>query len=72
MFSQTSEAIVYTSELEEFRLRVVPVKATAYYNCTYAFSSAQEMVEKTQDAIDLTLLHLSLGEFAFHPISHLK
>lgn len=72
--STTPEAEVFTSDQGEYLLSVVPKHTNYPYHCTYQFDSAQEMVERTDAAIELTLLNmgLSLGEFAFLPISHLK
>lgn len=72
--SATAEADVFTSDQGEYLLSVVPTQTNKPYHCTYQFESAQEMVERTDAAIELTLFNmgLSLGEFAFHPISPLK
>jgi len=69
-----NDADVYSSDNQEFALRIVPRHTKAAFYCTFHFSSVQEMVERTDAAIDLTLeqMVLGLGEFAFHPISPLK
>ncbi len=72
--SQTEEAEVFASEKEDFALTVAPSLSAMPFNCLYRFSSAQEMIERTDSAIEITVheLGLSLGGFAFRPLSHIK
>lgn len=73
--SENEEAAVYASEREDFTMAVVPA-GKAPYSCNYRFSSAQEMIERTDSAIELTIQNFltaqSLGQFAFHKHSPLK
>jgi hypothetical protein len=50
--SQTADAKIF--ENEGFQLRIQPL-AAANFSCDYSFSSAQELVEKTADAVALTM-----------------
>lgn len=72
--SSNNEASVYASEREDFTMAVVP--SDAFYSCTYRFHSAQEMIELTESAIEMTLLNYSTaqrpGGFAFPSHSPLK
>ena len=70
----TDSAAVFSSESQEFVLRIMPLQANPAFSCMYRFSSVQEMIERTDAAIELTLgqVALGLGGFAFHPISPLK
>lgn len=74
--SENEEAAVYASEREDFAMAVVPLKTGASYSCNYRFASAQEMIERTDSAIELTIQSFltaqSLGQFAFHKHSPLK
>lgn len=75
--SENEDASVYASEREDFAMAVVPSSKTATpYSCNYRFSSAQEMIERTDSAIELTIQNFltaqSLGQFAFHTHSPLK
>lgn len=60
---------IFTDETKEFRVQVSSLKN---YSCSFKFSSAQEMIEQTDSAIELTALYQSLGEFALRPMSHIK
>lgn len=72
--AETESANVFASEKTEFALKVVPHAASQSFNCAYQFSSAQEMTERMDSAIEIAILELgqSLGSFAFPPISNLK
>ena len=72
--SQTEEAAVFASEHEDFALKVVPLNTKEAFNCGYRFASAQEMIERTDSAIEITIheLGLSLGTFAFPASTPLK
>ncbi len=72
-FSSTPTSTAFTSDQNEFALLIVShAQNTPSFACQFQFSSAQEMVERTEAASELTLLHQSLGEFAFRPLSHIK
>jgi hypothetical protein len=60
LLEKTEKAQAYARESETYDLRVVPATDSTY-SCYYRFSSAQEMYEKTPDAIDLTIHRLSQG-----------
>jgi hypothetical protein len=72
--SETEDAVVLISDKEEFLMRVMPTARQDGYVCSFKFASAQEMVERTDSAIAITLIHLgqSLGEFAFLSTSPVK
>ncbi|MGE3760454.1 MAG: hypothetical protein AB7H97_22000 [Pseudobdellovibrionaceae bacterium] len=74
--SENEEAAVYASEREDFAMAVVPLSISTPYSCNYRFNSAQEMIERTDSAIELTIQNFltaqSLGQFAFHKHSPLK
>lgn len=72
VIQETNAARVLASENDEFQMRVMPKASAADYHCDYRFNSAQELYEKSASAIELTLLHFGLGEFAFRPMTHLK
>lgn len=55
--SQTPAATVYAHETGDFEMRVLPTESE-HFACDYRFSSAQEMYEKTNAAIDLTVANL--------------
>jgi len=73
---ETPKAGLYTHDLSTFELRVVPMEQSPLqqFSCVYRFASDEELTEKTQAAVELTVFYLGLspGGFAFHPISHLK
>lgn len=58
---ETDEARVYLNDLQDFEMQVIPNHGDTTFKCVYRFSSAQEMVEKTQAAIDLTLAKMTLS-----------
>jgi hypothetical protein len=72
--SSNEDAVVYASEREDFSMAVVPSEAP--YSCNYRFHSAQEMIELTDSAIEITLQNYSMaqrpGAFAFPTDSPLK
>ena len=72
--SSNDDAAVYASEREDFSMAVVP--ADAPYSCNYRFTSAQEMIELTDSAIEVTLQSYSMaqrpGAFAFPTHNLLK
>ena len=70
MVSRTDSARIYASEIEEFTMKVKLQGGT--FSCAFRFNSAQEMIEQTPAAIDLTVLHQSLGEFAFPSVTLVK
>ena len=72
--SETEEARVYLNDEGMYEMQVISNKGDTTFKCMFRFSSAQEMVEKTEDAVDLTLYYMgqSLAQFAFHPISLVK
>jgi hypothetical protein len=72
VIQETPQAVVKASETENYQVHVESKLEPAGFSCQYQFDSAQEMYETSKAAIDLTLLHQSLGEFAFRPLSHLK
>lgn len=72
VIQDTPEAVVTASESDNYQMRVESRLRPAGFSCQYKFDSAQEMYETSLAAIELTLLHQSLGGFAFRPLSHLK
>lgn len=60
--SRSDAAIVYISERSDYAMRVDLLEGPEASGCRFRFHSAQEMVERTEDAVEYTLLHLSLGE----------
>lgn len=72
--SETEDARVYLNDEGLYEMQVISNKGDTAFKCMFRFSSAQEMVEKTEDAVDLTLYYMgqSLAQFAFHPISPVK
>ncbi len=59
--SETDNADVYSNDSIDFTLRVVPRMTQGSFHCTYQFASVQEMIERTESAIDLTLEQIALG-----------
>ncbi len=59
--SKTDVAEVYSNDALDFTLRVVPLNADGSFHCTFQFASVQEMMEKTESAVDLTLEQMALG-----------
>jgi len=59
--SETEMAEVYGNDALDFTLRVVPRSTAGSFHCTYQFSSVQEMMERTDSAIELTLEQMALG-----------
>jgi hypothetical protein len=74
LVSSNEDADVYASEREEFSMAVVP--SDAPYSCNYRFHSAQEMIELTDSAVEITLQSYGMaqrpGAFAFPTHSPLK
>jgi hypothetical protein len=59
--SEDERVEVYASDARDFTLRVVPRTTDGVYSCTYQFASVQEMIERTDSAVDLTLEQMALG-----------
>ena len=59
--SDSEQAQVYSSENSEFELRVVPLHSGDPFHCTFHFASVQEMVERTDSAVEITLEQMALG-----------
>ncbi len=59
--SEDERVEIFASDSRDFSLRVVPRGENGSYSCTYVFSSVQEMMERTDSAIDLTLDQMALG-----------
>lgn len=59
--SETESAEVFSNDAIDYTLRVVPRMTTGSFHCTYQFASVQEMIERTDSAIDLTLEQIALG-----------
>jgi hypothetical protein len=57
----TEDARLYLNDAQEFEMQVIPNRGDTTFKCVYRFASAQEMVEKTQAAIDLTLAKMTLS-----------
>jgi hypothetical protein len=57
---EDERAEVFSSETREFALKVVP-RGESAFSCTYQFSSVQEMVERTDSAVELTIEQMALG-----------
>lgn len=69
VINQTSEAKLWTlsekgentetyvSESTEFAMKVLTTGESPSYGCDFQFSSAQEMIEKSKDAAELTRLN---------------
>lgn len=55
--NNTPLARIYTHETAEFQLRVFPLLAAHGFSCDFQFTSAQEMFEKMDAAVDLTISH---------------
>lgn len=59
--SEDERAGVYSSETREFALKIVPRGESGVFSCTYQFTSVQEMIERTDSAIELTVEQMALG-----------
>lgn len=72
--SSSPTADVFSNEKQDFTLRIVAHGGPEIFHCTYQFASVQEMIERTDSAVELTLerMVLGLGGFAFFPITPLK
>lgn len=53
--SETAHATVFVHDSDGFELRVFPIDDPSGFHCDYSFPSAQEMFEKTEAAVDLTI-----------------
>ena len=58
---QDDEAIVYGSDRQDYVLKVAPIAENGKYHCTFKFESVQEMIERTDSAIYLTMEQMALG-----------
>jgi hypothetical protein len=72
LIQTTDEAKLYAREADTYELRVTAKSTGPNIACLFHFSSAQELYQRSQSALELTLLHLSPGQFAFPTDSHLK
>lgn len=72
--TETQDASIYVNTRSAHEMQVIVGPTDAAYSCTFRFSSEQEMVEKTEDAVKLTIYNMgqSLAQFAFSPISPVK
>jgi hypothetical protein len=53
--SETQKARVYINDAAEFEMQVILNQGDTTFKCVFRFHSAQEMVEKTEAAVALTL-----------------
>ncbi len=72
--AETESAKIFENQKIDFAIRILPSQQEGQFSCIYRFTSAQEMIEKMDAAIELTRVYMGLspGAFAFHPDSHLK
>lgn len=72
--TEIQDARIYVNTQSAYEMQVIAGPSHAAFSCTFRFSSEQEMVEKTEDAVKLTIFNMgqSLAQFAFSPISPLK
>lgn len=76
--SSSHNADVYSSEELDYTLRVIPAQSEKPFSCTYRFTSVQEMMDHTEEAVLFTLDQMALSlvsesdEFAFREVSPLK